>query len=221
MRHQFLIMDQKLRNQEEYKKFMISKPKFKICRRLGPGVYDKCQTTKFSASSSKSFSGGKRPKAPTEYGVQLIEKQKIRFSYGISERQLSNYVKKVSSVKGAGTADKLYEGLESRLDNVIYRMGLASSRRAARQMVSHGHFVVNNHRVTVPSFEVKIGDVIKIREGSKVKKIFLNLTEKLKDYTAPTWVSFDLNNMEGRILAKPKNIETFLNINAVLEFYSR
>jgi small subunit ribosomal protein S4 len=207
-------MDQKLRSQEEYKKFMISKPKFKICRRLGPGVYDKCQTAKFSASSSKSLPGGKRPKAPTEYGVQLIEKQKIRFSYGISERQLSNYVKKVSGVKGAGTADKLYEGLESRLDNVIYRMGLGSSRRATRQMVSHGHFVV-------PSFEVKIGDVIKIREGSKAKKIFENLTEKLKDYTAPTWVSFDLNNMEGRILAKPKNIETSLNINAVLEFYSR
>ena len=200
---------------------MISKPKFKICRRLGPGVYDKCQTAKFSASAAKSLPGGKRPKAPTEYGAQLLEKQKIRFSYGISERQLSNYVKKVSGMKGAGTAQMFYEGLESRLDNVIYRMGLGASRRATRQMVSHGHFVVNNHRVTIPSYEVKIGDVIKIREGSKVKKIFANLTEKLKDYTAPTWVSFDLNNMEGRILAKPKNVETFLNINAVLEFYSR
>jgi len=201
---------------------MISKPKFKICRRLGPGVYDKCQTAKFSSTTTaKSFSGGKRPKAPTEYGVQLIEKQKIRFSYGISERQLSNYVKKVSGTKGVGTADKLYEGLESRLDNVIYRMGLGASRRATRQMVSHGHFIVNNHRVTIPSYEVKIGDVIKIREGSKVKKIFENLTDRLKDYNAPSWVSFDLNNMEGHILAKPKNIETFLNINAVLEFYSR
>ena len=200
---------------------MISKPKFKICRRLGPGVYDKCQTAKFSASSAKTLPGGKRPKAPTEYGVQLIEKQKIRFSYGISERQLSNYVKKVSAVKGAGTAEKLYEGLESRLDNVIYRMVLGASRRATRQMVSHGHFIVNNHRVTIPSYEVKIGDVIKIREGSKVKKIFSNLADRLKDYTAPTWVSFDINSMEGRILAKPKNIETFLDINAVLEFYSR
>jgi len=199
---------------------MISKPKFKICRRLGPGVYDKCQTAKFSLSSVKSLPGGKRPKALTEYGMQLVEKQKIRFSYGISERQLSNYVKKVSGVKGALIVEKLYEGLESRLDNVIYRMGLGASRRATRQMVSHGHFVVNNHRVTVPSYKVKVGDVIKIREGSKVKKIFANLTDRLKDYSAPSWVSFDLNNMEGRILAKPKNIETFLNINAVLEFYS-
>lgn len=200
---------------------MISKPKFKICRRLGPGVYDKCQTTKFSASSSKFLPGGKRPKAPSEYGLQLIEKQKIRFSYGLSERQLSNYVKKVSNIKGAGTAEKLYEGIESRLDNVIYRMGLGTSRRAARQMVSHGHFIVNNHKVTIPSYEVRVGDIVKIREGSKTKKIFGNLAERLKDYTAPSWVSFDLNNMEGRILAKPKNIETFININAVLEFYSR
>lgn len=200
---------------------MISKPKFKICRRLGPGVYDKCQTAKFSASTKGAMSSGRRPKAPTEYGAQLLEKQKIRFSYGISERQLSNYVKKVSHLKGAGTAEKLYENLESRLDNVIYRMGLGSSRRATRQMVSHGHFIVNNHRVTIPSFEIKMGDVVKVREGSKSKKIFENLTDRLKDYNSPGWVAFDLGNMEGRILAKPKNAETFLDLNAVLEFYSR
>ncbi len=200
---------------------MISKPKFKICRRLGPGVYDKCQTSKFVAASTKTLPGGKRPKAPTEYGAQLIEKQKIRFSYGISERQLSNYVKKASSVKGAGTAEKLYEQLESRLDNAVYRMGLGASRRATRQMVSHGHFIVNNHRVTVPSYELKLGDVIKIREGSKIKKLFENLTDRLKDYSSPTWVAFDLNNLEGRVLDKPKNTESFLDLNAVLEFYSR
>src|SRR6185436_12957390 len=97
---------------------MITKPKFKICRRLGPGVYDKCQTSKFHATTSKmGVPGARRPKAPSEYGAQLMEKQKIRFSYGITERQLSNYVKKASHIKGAGTAEKLYEGLESRLDN--------------------------------------------------------------------------------------------------------
>jgi len=200
---------------------MISKPKFKICRRLGPGVYDKCQTSKFVSSSTKSLPGGRRPKAPTEYGAQLLEKQKIRFSYGISQRQLSNYVKKASHIKGAGTAEKLYEDLESRLDNVIYKMGLGASRRATRQMVSHGHFIVNNHRVTVPSYEVKPGDVIKVREGSKNKKIFENLAARLKDYNSPAWLSFDSGAMEGKILAKPKNTETFLDINAVLEFYSR
>src|SRR3989339_1365240 len=181
---------------------MISKPKFKICRRLGPGVYDKCQTAKFSISTGKTaLVGGRRPKALTEYGAQLVEKQKIRFSYGISERQLSNYVKKATLSKGVGTAEKLYEGLESRLDNVIYRMGLGSSRRATRQMVSHGHFVINNHRVTIPSYEVKIGDIVKIREGSKNKKIFDNLVERIKDYNPPSWVSFDLKNQEGRILS--------------------
>ncbi|MFA5095129.1 MAG: 30S ribosomal protein S4 [Candidatus Paceibacterota bacterium] len=201
---------------------MISKPKFKIGRRLGAGVYDKCQTPKFSASSGKfAGPGARRPKALSEYGTQLIEKQKIRFSYGITERQLANYVKKASHIKGAGTAEKFYEELESRLDNVIYRMGLAPSRRAARQMVSHGHFVVNNHRVTIPSYEVQPKDVIKIREGSKVKKIFYNLAERIKDYNPPSWLSFDASKMEGNILAKPKNTETFLDLNAVLEFYSR
>ncbi len=201
---------------------MITKPKFKICRRLGPGVYDKCQTSKFSATTGKvALAGAKRPKALSEYGTQLNEKQKVRFSYGISERQLSNYVKKASNVKGAGTAEKFYEGLESRLDNAVYRMGLAASRRAARQMVSHGHFVVGDTKVTIPSYELKVGDVIKIREGSKGKGIFANLAERMKDHTAPTWIKFDLDKMEGKVLAKPKNEETFLDLNAVLEFYSR
>lgn len=201
---------------------MISKPKFKICRRLGPGVYDKCQTSKFAIATGKgSLLGARRPKALSEYGAQLIEKQKIRFSYGISERQLSNYVKKASHGKSTGTAEKFYERLESRLDNAIYRMGLGSSRRAARQMVSHGHFMVNDKKVTIPSCEVRSGDIIKIREGSKSKKIFDNISEKLKEYNPPAWITFDLDKMEGKVLAKPKNTETFLDLNAVLEFYSR
>lgn len=201
---------------------MISKPKFKICRRLGPGVYDKCQTSKFVATSSKGAAiSGKRPKALSEYGTQLIEKQKIRFSYGITERQLSNYVKKAILSKGSGAAEKLYEGLELRLDNAIYRMGLGSSRRSTRQMVSHGHFIVNDKRVTIPSYELKSGDVVKIREGSKAKKIFSNIVEKIKDYNPPAWVTFNVSAMEGKILDKPKNTESFLDLNAVLEFYSR
>src|SRR3989344_533044 len=191
---------------------MLTKPKFKICRRLGPGVYDKCQTRKFSSASGK-FGGpnARRPKALSEYGTQLIEKQKIRFSYGITERQLSNYVKKASHIKGAHTVEKFYEELESRLDNAVYRMGLAASRRAARQMVSHGHFIVNDHKVTIPSYEVKIGDIIKIREGSKGSKLFEGLAEKLKDYNAPAWVTFDVSAQEGKVLGKPANAETFLD----------
>ncbi len=201
---------------------MISKPKFKIGRRLGPGVYDKCQTPKFKAASSKSgLLGARHSKALSEYGAQLIEKQKIRFSYGITERQLSNYVKKAFLIKGAGTTEKLYEELEFRLDNAVYRMGLSNSRRAARQMVSHGHFIVNDKKVTIPSYELKSGDIVKIRQESKGKKIFNNIAEKMKDYNPPIWINFDVNNMEGKILNKPKNTESFFDLNAVLEFYSR
>jgi small subunit ribosomal protein S4 len=201
---------------------MITKPKFKICRRLGPGVYDKCQTAKFSATSGKfAGPGAKRPKQMTEYGIQLVEKQKIRFSYGITERQLSNYVKKATLVKGSGTAEKFYEELESRLDNAIYRMGLSASRRAARQMVSHGHFVVNNKKVTIPSYQLKSGDIIHIREGSKGSKLFENLSDRLKDYNSPAWITFDAGKMEGKVISKPTKTETFLDLNAVLEFYSR
>lgn len=199
---------------------MISKPKFKICRRLGPGVYDKCQTTKFS-TSTKGNLNGRRPKALSEYGTQLVEKQKVRFSYGVSEKQLSNYVKKATQVKGAGTTEKFYEELESRLDNVVYRLGLAASRRGARQMVSHGHFIVNDKKVTIPSYAVTPGDSIKIREGSKSSKLFQDLALRLKDYSAPNWLSFDLNKLEGKVLSKPKNTESFLDLNVVLEFYSR
>jgi small subunit ribosomal protein S4 len=200
---------------------MIKKKKYKVGRRLGAGVYDKCQTPKFSASSGKFGFGSKKSKVLSEYGAQLIEKQKIRFSYGITERQLSNYVKKAMQTKGSGTSLKFYEELESRLDNVIYRMGLAPSRRSARQMVSHGHFVVNTNKVTIPSFSIKVGDTVKVREGSKSKKIFENLPLKLKEYNFPNWLSFDVDKMEGKVSAKPKNTDTFLDLNAVLEFYSR
>jgi len=117
------------------------------------GVYDKCQTSKFAASATKTLPGGKRPKAPTEYGAQLIEKQKVRFSYGISERQLSNYVAKASNIKGAGTAEKLFESLESRLDNVMYKCR-ELSRRATRQWYLMTFYCKRN-RVTIPSYELK------------------------------------------------------------------
>ncbi|MBP6866438.1 MAG: 30S ribosomal protein S4 [Candidatus Pacebacteria bacterium] len=199
---------------------MIKKPKYKVGKRLGAGVYDKCQTPKFSASIS-NVRPTKRPKALSEFGTQLLEKQKVRFSYGITEKQLSNYVKKASQNKGAGAVEKFYESLELRLDNVVYRMGIACSRREARQMVSHGHFIVHGKKVTVPSYAIKIGDTVTVREGSKSKKTFTTLAEKLKDYTAPAWLNFDVNKMEGKVTAKPKQMDTFLDLNAVFEFYSR
>lgn len=201
---------------------MISKPKFKIGRRLGAGVFDKCQTQKFVMSQARRSAkrSEKRPKALSEYGQQLVEKQKIRFSYGITERQLSNYVKEASLVKGS-VQDHLFELLETRLDNVVYRLGLASSRRLARQMVSHGHIVMNGKRVTVPSARVSIGDVVSVREGSRSSKLFTELETRLGSYKTPDWLTFDVKKIEAKITAKPKNTETFITIGSVLEFYSR
>ena len=200
---------------------MEKKPKYKIGRRLGAGVYEKCQTPKFAASAArKAKNVTKRPKPLSEFGQQLIEKQKIRFSYGITERQLRNYVRAAIEKKGS-TQEHLFEMLESRLDNVVYRLGLAHTRRLARQMTSHGHFRVNGTRTTVPSYAIKSGDVISVREGSRGSALFANLGEKMKSYKQPAWVALDADKMEGKVTGSPKNTEGFLNLGSVLEFYSR
>lgn len=201
---------------------MISKAKYKICRRLGP-VYEKCQTQKYLLSEGRKAKSksGKRPKALSEYGNQLVEKQKIRFTYGITERQLSNYFSKATATKGSHASEYIYDALESRLDNVVYRLGLASTRLLARQMVSHGHILVNGKKVKVPSMHTRVGDKITIREGSKSSALFTDLDKKLKSYSTPTWLKFDLGKVEGNVTGKPKNTEGFFNINTVLEFYSR
>ncbi len=197
--------------------------KYKMCRRLGSGVFEKCQTQKFVQSETKRSGAmkGKRPKQLSDYGHQLIEKQKVRFSYGISERQLSNYVEKASNVKGMPVSDKLFELLENRLDNVVYRLGFASTRRFARQLVSHGHFVVNGKRSTVPSQEVHVGDVITVREGSRKSKVFAEFQVNIKNYTWPNWLKLVPEQLTAEVVAKPKNTEQFLQLDTVLEFYSR
>ncbi len=197
--------------------------KYKMCRRLGSGVFEKCQTQKFVQSETKRSGAmkGKRPKQLSDYGHQLIEKQKVRFSYGISERQLSNYVEKASNVKGMPVSDKLFELLENRLDNVVYRLGFASTRRFARQLVSHGHFVVNGKRSTVPSQEVHMGDVITVREGSRKSKVFAEFQVNIKNYTWPNWLKLVPEQLTAEVVAKPKNTEQFLQLDTVLEFYSR
>ncbi len=198
--------------------------KYKMCRRLGSGVFEKCQTQKFAAVEQKTVRGGanaKRPKALSGFGLQLIEKQKVRFSYGISEKQLQNYVKAASIVKGMPVTDKLYELLESRLDNVVYRLGFAPTRRQARQMTSHGHFVVNGKKSTIPSQQIHIGDIISVREGSRNSALFTDYAKKMKDSFWPAWLKLSPEQMQAECLAKPKNDEQFLKLETVLEFYSR
>lgn len=201
---------------------MITGTKFRICRRLGPGVFEKCQSPKFAASlARRKTDRNKRPKQPTEFGLQLLEKQKIRFTYGIKERQFSNYVNQATEKGGSHAAPKLFELVESRIDNVIYRLGLAHTRPLARQMVSHGHFTVNGKKTTIPSYQVREGDVVAVREGSRGKALFANVAAKAKEYTAPEWLAFNLDKMEATVKGKPKQGDGFLDFNTVLEFYSR
>ena len=195
----------------------------KVCRRLGSGVYEKCQNPKYVASENRHTRSvrGKRPKPLSGYGQQLLEKQKIRFMYGISETQFVNYVKKAMNNKEKSAAEYLFEVLENRLDNVVYRFGLANTRRLARQMVSHGHITVNGKKINIPSHILKEGDVVSVREGSRKSVLFSDMATKLKDYTCPNWLIFDENNLTGKVQGKPKNTEGFIDLNTVLEFYSR
>ena len=199
-------------------------PRYKIARRLGAAVFEKTQTQKFQLSEARHArkKSDKRPKALSDYGVQLIEKQRVRFSYGITERQLSNYVIKASAIKGANTPEKLFGMLENRLDNVVYRLGIAHTRRLARQMVSHGHFLVNGKRTTVPSYAVSVGDVISAREGSKKSVLFADLAKKLQNYAVPKWLSFDHEKITAKVEGAPAlEVGGAININVVLEYYSR
>ena len=202
---------------------MIIGPKYKICRRLGSGVFDQCQSQKFMLSEAKKTKVAKKGprKQVSEYGQQLNEKQKIRFSYGISEKQLGNYVEEATSSKGSVASEKLFELLETRLDNTIYRLGLASTRRLARQMASHGHFLVNGTKTNVPSYRLKVGDKVSVREGSKSSVLFLDVDKKLEKFQTPVWLSFNAGKLEAEVKGKPKKEDAFLDFNTVLEFYSR
>lgn len=196
---------------------------YKICRRLGPGVFEKCQTTKFAMSEARHAKSkkGKRPKPLSGYATQFMEKQKVRFMYGISEKQFSNYIKEAVNHKGTLATDYLFELLENRLDNVVYRLGITHSRRLSRQMVSHGHFTVNGKKTTVPSLQVSVGDIVAVREGSKKSVLFSDMANKMKEYTCPNWLNFNTESLSGKIQGKPKNTEGYIDLNTVLEFYSR
>lgn len=205
---------------------MATLKKFKIARRLGAGVFEQTQTQRFVASQQRRSSkgAGKRPpKRPSDYGLSLIEKQRVRFAYGVSEKQFSNYVEKSFAVakKGQVPADKLFDLLEHRLDNVTYRLGIAHTRAFGRQLVSHGHIVVNGKKVNVPSYMVEKGDIITIREGSKNKPVFTDLAEKLKQYKAQEWLKLLPDSVSAEVIGSPKNPDSFMNFQAVIEFYSR
>jgi len=195
--------------------------KFKKCRRFGSTIYEKCASAKYALSEQKKRFSKKRRSRPSEYGLQLIEKQKLRLSYVLKEKKLKSYIFDAID-SNEETYQKIYENLETRLDNVIYRLGLASSRAMARQMVSHGHFNLNGRKFNIPSYQVRVGDKITVREGSKDRAFFQNVDKKDLP-KIPKWLSFDYKALSGEIKGKPeydsKNNE--FNFQQVIEFYTR
>lgn len=157
----------------------------------------------------------------SEFSSQLLEKQKIRFMYGVSEKQFRKYVDEATSKKGVAPTKTLHDLLERRLDNVIFRTGVASGRTLARQLVSHGHITVNGRKLTVPSYLVKVGDKIAVRDGSKKSPLFAELPKRLKNHNTPSWVKFDPEIAAGEIKATPDMTDEGLAFNTVLEYYSR
>jgi small subunit ribosomal protein S4 len=196
-------------------------PKYKIAKRLGASVFEKTQTQKFALAQERSAKNKKRGRGPTEYGK--LEKQKVRMTYGISEGQFRNSVDEALSTHGHAPAETLHRLLELRMDNVVYRLGLAPTRRAARQMVSHGHVTVNGVKTTIPSRRMRIGDKVGVREGSKNRVLFENLDERLSERTLTSWLSFDTKAMAGSVenLPSTDNVGTAGDLVSVMSFYSR
>lgn len=200
-------------------------PKYKIAKRLGASVFEKTQTQKFAIAEERAARNKKgRRQNQTEFGKQLLEKQKVRMTYGLSEKQFSNYVATATSTHGKPPAETLHRLLELRLDNVTYRLGLAPTRRAARQMVSHGHLTVNGVKTTIPSRAMKIGDTIAVRDGSKSAVLFENFAEKFAERpTLSPWLSWDPKTMKGSVNEVPTEeaASPAGDLVAVLSFYSR
>lgn len=202
-------------------------PKFKIARRLGASVFDKTQTQKFALSTERrGMKPRGRGRGPTEYGKQLLEKQKVRMTYNLTERQFSKYVSEAMKTHASDAltpADVLHRTLELRLDNIIYRMGIAPTRQAARQMVSHGHITVNGRKTSIPSRHITMTDKIGVREGSRSSTLFLNLEERMAERTLPSWLSWNGKNMEGGIETMPSTeaASPAGDLGVVLSFYSR
>lgn len=204
---------------------MKTGPRFKIAKRLGASVFEKAQSQKFALSaerSAKNKKGGGRG-GRSEYGKQMLEKQKVRITYGVTERQFRNYVR-ASLLHGAGTPlERLHALLEMRLDNVIYRIGLAKTRRAARQMVAHGHITVNGKKMRVPSYHVHLGDTLAIREGSRSHMSFEGFADRFAERPLASWLVWSPADMTGGVKQLPTaaSADPAGDLSAVLSFYTR
>ena len=192
-------------------------PVLKRCRTLGvsPAAMGYNKT-------SNNNPGGQRRAKKSEYATQLTEKQKVKFVYGVAEKQFRNYYEKASRAEG-NTGEVLLTFVERRLDNVVYRLGFANTRRQARQMVNHGHFTVNGSRVNIPSYLVKTGDVVAVCEKSASNNFFKGLKEADAFVAAPKWLDRDKNTLTGKVIATPTkaDIDFDIAVHLIVELYSK
>src|SRR6186997_1868050 len=192
----------------------------RLCRREGAKLYlkgSRCYSKKcaFERRPSPPGQHGVRRRKIGDYGLQLREKQKVRRVYGVLERQFRNYFDSAENRPGV-TGESLLRSLELRLDNVVYRMGFASSRSQARQLVGHGHFAVNGRPTNIPSFQLKPGDKIEVREGRRSREPFKLAKESLKSHQAPEWLTVDAATLSGTISASPSRDQMPLDLNEQL-----
>lgn len=182
---------------------------------------DRCDSPKCALTRKPYRPGqhGKKRRKISEYGSQLKEKQKVRFTYGLTERQLQHIFSEAAKAPEV-TADEVTKILESRLDNIIFRVGLAPSRPSAKQLVGHGHFTVNGRKVTIPSMRLKIGDKIAVRAESKNISSLNDLSDKLKNYEIPSWLNMNKETLEVEVTGKPVDIPHPFDINVVVDYYS-
>ncbi|HET8846550.1 MAG TPA: 30S ribosomal protein S4 [Ktedonobacteraceae bacterium] len=202
-------------------------PVCKLCRREGVKLFlkgDKCITkcTLERRNTRPGQHGSGRPRKASGYALQLREKQKVRRTYGVLERQFSKHFETAARRPGR-TGQTLLEILEMRLDNLVYRLGFADSRAQARQLVCHGHFAVNGRKTDIPSFIAKPNDVIAVRERSKGLEYFKIREKLLGDKGVPAWLSLDINGMSGRVMSLPTRTELELPFEEqmVVEYYQR
>lgn len=203
---------------------MKTGPRYKIAKRLGASVFEKAQTQKFAISADRSAKNKKRGRGrQSEYGKQMLEKQKVRMTYGLPERQFRNYVRTALSAHAVQPKDRLHELLELRLDNVVWRLGLANTRRGARQMVAHGHLTVNGTKSRVPSQMLAVGDAIAVREGSRAHGVLAGFAEKFAERPLPSWLSWDAKAMAGSVKERPtaESADPAGDLVSVLSFYTR
>lgn len=201
-------------------------PVCRLCRREGMKLFlkgDRCYTDKCGVVKKNYAPGqhGQGRKKVTEYGMQLREKQKVRRFYGISESQMLRYFNMADKMKGI-SGENLLKILELRLDNVVYRMGFGSSRAEARQLVTHGHFLVNGSKLTVPSALISVGDVIEVKEKSKSSEKIKELVDNHNGNTVK-WVDMDLEKLKGSIIAEPtrEDIDIPVEEHLIVELYSK